>query len=240
MIEKVIDRKNIRKAYHQVRANKGSAGVDGMSVNDLPEFLKEHQDKIATAICTGQYLPQPILGIEIPKSNGKKRLLGVPTVVDRVLQQAVSQVIGPKFELQFKEHSYGFRPNRNALQAVKQSQKYINAGYQHIVDIDLKGFFDEVDHCLLLQLVYRKVKCPLTMRLIRKWLRAPIKINGKLVRRRKAAAARAYHKGVRSHRFYPISCSMNWTRRWKRGGFVMSAMRMTLVSILKVNRKLGR
>lgn len=185
MIEKVISRKNIRKAYLQVRANKGSAGVDGMSVDDLPEFLKEHQDKIATAVCNGKYPPQPILGVEIPKSNGKKRLLGVPTVVDRVLQQAVGQVIGPKFELQFKEHSYGFRSNRNALQAVKQSQKYINAGFQHIVDIDLKSFFDEVDHCLLLQLVYRKVKCPLTMRLIRKWLRAPIQINGRLAKRRK-------------------------------------------------------
>lgn len=184
MIEKVISRKNMRKAYLQVRANKGSAGVDGLTVNDLPKFLKERQDKIATAVCNGKYLPQPILGVEIPKSNGK-RLLGVPTVVDRMLQQAVSQVIGPKFELEFKEHSYGFRPNRNALQAVKQSQKYINAGYQHIVDIDLKSFFDEVDHCLILQLVYRKVKCPLTMRLIRKWLRAPIQINGRLVKRRK-------------------------------------------------------
>ena len=143
------------------------------------------QNKIATSVCNGTYLPQPILGIEIPKSNGKKRQLGVPTVVDRVLQQAVSQVIAPRFELEFKEHSYGFRPHRNALQAVRQAQQYINAGCQHIVDIDLKSFFDEVDHCLLLQLVYRKVKCPLTLRLIRKWLRAPILINGRLVKRRR-------------------------------------------------------
>ncbi len=185
MIEKVISRKNIQKAYHQVLANKGSAGVDGMPVGDLLGFFREHQNKIATSLCNGTYLPQPILGVEIPKSNGKKRLLGVPTVVDRVLQQAVSQVIAPRFELEFKEHSYGFRPHRNALQAIRQSQKYINAGNQHIVDIDLKSFFDEVDHCLLLQLVYRKVKCPLTLRLVRKWLRAPIQINGELVKRRK-------------------------------------------------------
>jgi group II intron reverse transcriptase/maturase len=112
-------------------------------------------------------------------------LLGIPTVTDRWLQQAVSQTITPLFEFEFKEHSYGFRPNKNAHQCVQQSQQYINEGYQHIVDIDLKSFFDEVDHCLLLQLLYRKVKCPMTLRLIRKWMRAPILINGKLTRRRK-------------------------------------------------------
>ena len=102
-----------------------------------------------------------------------------------MLQQAVHQVIMPLFEIEFKQHSYGFRPERNALQAVLQSQKNINEGYQYIVDIDLKNFFDEVDHCILLQLVYKKVKCPLTLRLIRKWLRSPILINGKLIKRRK-------------------------------------------------------
>lgn len=122
---------------------------------------------------------------EAPKSNGKTRLLGIPTVTDRLLQQAVHQVIMPLFEAEFKEHSYGFRPNRNAHQAVQQAQQYINAGHRHIVDIDLKSFFDEVDHCILLQLLYRKVKCPFTLRLIRKWLRVPIRVNGKLIRRRK-------------------------------------------------------
>ena len=121
----------------------------------------------------------------IPKSNGKTRLLGVPTVIDRMLQQAVGQVLAVKFEMDFEDYSYGFRPNRNAQQAVLKAQEYINSGYQHIVDIDLKSFFDEVDHCTLLQLLYRKVKCPLTLRLIRKWLRAPVQINGKLIKRRK-------------------------------------------------------
>ncbi|MBW8003836.1 MAG: group II intron reverse transcriptase/maturase [Planctomycetes bacterium] len=185
MIEKVINRKNMRLACQQVVSNKGSAGVDGMSVKELSAYLKLNRDKIATAMVNGKYLPQPILGVSIPKSNGKTRLLGVPTVTDRLLQQAVSQVIMPKFEIEFKAHSYGFRPNRNAHQAVLQAQKYINAGYQHIVDIDLKNFFDEVDHCIIMQLLYRKVKCPLVLRLIRKWLRSPIIINGKLVKRRK-------------------------------------------------------
>ena len=173
------------KAYRQVVSNQGSAGVDGMPVTGLLEYLNKNRKAIATAVCNGSYLPQAILGVEIPKSNGKSRLLGIPTVTDRLLQQAVSQVISPKFEMDFTDHSYGFRPNRNAHQAVQQAQQYIHAGYDHIVDIDLKNFFDEVDHVILLQLIYRKVKCPLTLRLIRKWLRAPIKINGRLVNRRK-------------------------------------------------------
>jgi RNA-directed DNA polymerase len=185
MIERVLNRKNMLMAYRQVCSNKGSAGVDGMGVEKLSAHLLENRDRIATSICKGEYLAQPILGVEIPKSNGKVRLLGVPTVTERVLQQAVHQVIAPSFELEFKPHSYGFRPERNAREAVKQAQRYINAGFQHIVDIDLKSFFDEVDHCLLLQLLYRKVKCSLTLRLIRRWLRAPILIGGRLIRRRK-------------------------------------------------------
>ena len=168
------------KAYRQVVSNQGSAGVDGMPVSELLNHLNRNRNAIATAACTGRYLPQAILGVSIPKSNGKTRLLGIPTVTDRLLQQAVSQVISPKFETDFTEHSYGFRPNRNAHQAVQQAQQNIHEGYDHIVDIDLKNYFDEVDHVLLLQLVYHKVKCPLTLRLIRKWLRAPIKINGRL------------------------------------------------------------
>ena len=185
MIEKILSRKNIRSACKQVMSNHGSAGVDGMSVKELPFYLKEHLRDISTTICKGSYVPQSILGVEIPKGNGKTRLLGIPTVVDRLLQQAVHQVIGPKFELGFKEHSYGFRPDRNAHQAVQQAQKNIHAGYDHIVDIDLQNFFDEVDHAILLQLLYSKVKCPQTLRLIRKWLRSPILIKGKLVKRRK-------------------------------------------------------
>lgn len=183
MIEKVLHRGNLLKAYQQVLSNKGSAGVDGMPVSKLSEHLQNSKVRIVTAIANGSYHPQAILGVEIPKSNGKKRLLGIPAVTDRLLQQAVSQAVAPLFELEFKQHSYGFRPGRNAHQAVQQSQKNINEGYQHIVDIDLRNFFYEVDHCLLLQLVYRKVKCRLTLRLIRKWLRAPIQINGRLFKR---------------------------------------------------------
>ena len=136
-------------AFKQVLQNKGSAGVDGMQVNALYAHLKQNREAIAQSIVSGSYLPQPILGVSIPKSKGKTRLLGIPTVVDRWLQQSVAQALTPLFEYEFKAHSYGFRPGKNAQQCILQSQKYIHEGYQHIVDIDLRNFFDEVDHCLL-------------------------------------------------------------------------------------------
>jgi group II intron reverse transcriptase/maturase len=185
MIEKVLKRKNLYQAYRQVVQNKGSAGVDGVPVTELLSYLENNRGRIITSILNHTYVPQPIKGVEIPKSNGKTRLLGVPTVVDRWLQQAVSQVLMTKYELTFEEYSYGFRPEKNIHKAVSQALKYINDGYQDIVDIDLKGFFDEVDHSILLQFIYQRVKCPTTLRLIRKWLRAPIRINGKLHKRRK-------------------------------------------------------
>ena len=185
MIASILSTENMTKAYHQVRKNKGAAGIDGLSVDDLTSSLHQRWHAIKRQVETGSYQPDPILGVEIPKPNGKKRLLGIPTVVDRVLQQALQQRLSLIFEPDFQAHSYGFRPHRNAHQAIRQALENINDGYQDIVDIDLKHFFDEVDHELLMTLIYRKVKCPLTLKLIRKFLRAPISINGKLVKRRK-------------------------------------------------------
>ena len=184
-IEKVLSARNLTKACTEVVKNKGAGGIDGMSVGQLKSYLELNREELYETIRKGKYIPQAIRGIEIPKRNGKKRLLGIPTVVDRMLQQAVSRVIMPQYEYMFSEYSYGFRPLRNTQQAALKSLEYINSGYQYIVDIDLKGFFDEVDHCLLLNLLYRNVKCPVTIKLIRKWLRAPIWINGKLTKRRK-------------------------------------------------------
>ncbi|MEO1301293.1 MAG: group II intron reverse transcriptase/maturase [Bacteroidota bacterium] len=185
MIDQVLKPKNLYKAYLQVVRNKGAAGIDHMRVDQLLSYLDTNRNRIINKVANCTYVPDAILGVEIPKSNNQTRLLGIPTVVDRWLQQAVSQVLSSKFELNFEEQSYGFRPNKNIHKAVSQSLKFINDGFQDIVDIDLKGFFDEVDHSFLLQLIYKKVKCPCTLRLIRKWLRAPIQINGKLFKRRK-------------------------------------------------------
>ena len=185
MIEQVLTRKNMLRAMHQVQRNHGSAGVDHMPVTQLSELMSIDKEVLTEEVRQGKYLPQTIKGVYIPKGGGKTRLLGIPTVRDRMLQQAVLQVVAARFEFEFSDNSYGFRPGKNLHQAVIKGLGYINDGYQHIVDIDLKSFFDEVDHCYLLQLLHRKVKCPVTMRLIRKWLRAPIQIDGKLVKRRK-------------------------------------------------------
>ena len=184
-IDKVLSARNLTEACKEVTQNKGSWGVDKMSVKELKPYLDKNREELLEEIRHEDYIPQPIRGKEIPKRNGKKRLLGIPTVIDRMLQQAVSRVIMPQFEYIFSNYSFGFRPKRNTLQAVIKSLNYINSGYQHIVEIDLKGFFDEIDHCLLMNLVYQRVKCPLTLQLIRRWLRTPIWIDGKLVKRRK-------------------------------------------------------
>jgi RNA-directed DNA polymerase len=184
-IEQVLNAGNLTRACYKVIHNKGAAGINKMSVKELKDYLDKNRAKLSELIRSGGYIPQPVRGKEIPKNNGKKRLLGIPTVIDRMLQQAVCRVIMPQFEYMFSDYSFGFRPQRNTLQAVTKSLEYINSGYQYIVDIDLKGFFDEVDHCLLMELLYRKVKCPQTLQLIRRWLRAPIWQNGKLIKRRK-------------------------------------------------------
>jgi len=185
LIVKILQGKNLYRAYCKVVGNKGSSGVDGMEINELKDYLSIHQSNLVRDILSENYFPHSIRGVEIPKKNGKQRLLGIPTVVDRWLQQAVSQQLMTRFELEFSNYSYGFRPKKNMQQALIQSLSYVNEGYSDIVDVDLSKFFDEVAHYKILQLIYEKVKCVTTLRLIRKWLRAPILINGRLRRRRK-------------------------------------------------------
>ncbi len=185
LIEKVLSASNLTEACREVLLNKGAAGIDGMQVSELKPYLDKNRDKLTSIIRKSAYIPQAIRGKEIPKGNGKTRLLGIPTVIDRMLQQAVMRVIMPKYEYIFSDYSYGFRPLRNTHQAIEKSLSYIHSDYQHIVEIDLKGFFDDVNHVLLLQILYRKIKCKATMCLLRRWLRAPMQIKGKLEKRRK-------------------------------------------------------
>ena len=185
LIERILNAQNVTEASKEVIRNKGASGVDKMRFTDLEEYLKENRIRLMEDIRQCKYLPQPIRGKEIPKGKAKVRLLGIPTVVDRMLQQAVSRVIMAQYEYMFSDYSYGFRPKRNTHQALRKSIDYINSGFQHIVEIDLKGFFDNVDHVLLLQILYRRIKCKATLCLIRRWLRVPMERNGKLEKRRK-------------------------------------------------------
>lgn len=185
MIAAITSRQNLNEAYKRVVRNGGASGVDGMDVKALQSHLQKQGKAYVIALRQGRYEVSAIRGIFIPKSNGKKRLLGIPTVSDRVIQQAIAQVLEPLFEADFQAHSYGFRPKRNAHQALRQSQKNIHDGYSDIVDIDLKSFFDEVEHHILLDLLFKKVKCEKTLKIIRKFLHAPILKSGRLQKRRK-------------------------------------------------------
>ena len=184
-IERIAQSGNLTQACWDVVRNKGAGGVDKMPVKQLKAYLDKHRIDLQSKLLQGTYLPQPVRGKEIPKGKKKTRLLGIPTAVDRMLQQAVVRVVATQYELEFSNYSYGYRPKKNAGQAITKALEYINNGYQDIVEMDLKAFFDEVDHVLLLELIHRKIKCPKTMLLIKRWLRAPMLVDGKLQKRRK-------------------------------------------------------
>jgi len=178
LIEELIERDNINRAWKQVRRNRGAPGMDGRDMDQTQVYLKEHWAEIETHLLAGTYRPKPVKRVEIPKPGGGTRLLGVPTILDRFIQQAAMQVLTPIFEPHFSEHSYGFRPGRSAHQAVKAAKAYQQSGQGWVVDLDLKAFFDEVNHDLLMARVRRHVKDKRMLKLIRAFLRSGVLING--------------------------------------------------------------
>lgn len=178
LIEEVCRRENVRKALQRVKRNKGKPGVDGMTVEELPGYLKEHWSRIRERLLTGTYKPQPVRRTEIPKRDGGRRSLGVPTALDRFIQQAVLQVLQSRWDPTFSEHSFGFRPNRSAHQAVAQAQEYVRQGYQYVVDIDLEKFFDRVNHDMLMGRAAKRVEDKRLLKLLRAYLNAGVMENG--------------------------------------------------------------
>jgi RNA-directed DNA polymerase len=178
LMEEVVARENLQAALRQVRSNHGSAGVDGMTVEELPAYLRTHWPQIREQLLTGQYEPQPIKRVEIPKPEGGVRKLGIPTVVDRFIQQAVLQVLQPQWDPTFSEYSYGFRPGRSAHQAVAKAQQYLRQGYHWVVDIDLEKFFDRVNHDKLMGEVEKRIKDKRVLALIRRYLKAGVLAEG--------------------------------------------------------------
>ena len=179
LMEEVCERENCKQALARVKANKGSAGVDGMTVHELPEFLKQHWPAIRAQLLSGTYKPQPVRRVEIPKPDGGGvRKLGIPSVLDRFIQQAVMQVLQHKWDRTFSNHSYGFRPGRSAHQAVAAAQQYITAGYRWVVDLDLEKFFDRVNHDKLIAKIAERVSDKRLLKLIRAFLRAGVMEGG--------------------------------------------------------------
>lgn len=178
LLEWILSRDNLNLAYKRVKAKKGSHGVDGMTVDELLPFLKRHGETIRQRILAGDYSPQPVRRVEIPKPDGGVRQLGIPTVTDRLIQQAIAQELNKIFDPDFSENSYGFRPNKSAHQAIIAARGYIEQGYRWTVDIDLEKFFDRVNHDKLMSLVARKVKDKRVLKLIRKYLESGIMLNG--------------------------------------------------------------
>jgi group II intron reverse transcriptase/maturase len=178
LLEKILHRDNLNLAFKRVKANKGSHGIDGMTVTELLQYLKENGAQLRQTILEGTYTPQPVRRVEIPKPDGGKRLLGIPTVVDRVIQQAIAQILIPIYEAQFSANSYGFRPGKDAKQAIQKCKEYIEAGYTWTVDIDLEKYFDTVNHDKLMRLLSETIEDKRVLSLIRKYLQSGIMING--------------------------------------------------------------
>ena len=178
MMEEICQRDNLIRAWKRVKSNRGSPGVDGITVDELKDYLDEYWPEIREQLLSGTYKPQPVKRVEIPKPEGGKRKLGIPTVTDRFIQQAVMQVLQEKWDPMFSEHSYGFRPRRSAHQAVARAQEYIAEGYRWVVDIDLEKFFDQVNHDKLMGQIAKRVRDKRVLKLIRAYLNAGVMENG--------------------------------------------------------------
>ena len=178
MLEEILDMRNVEKAFKQVTANKGAGGIDGMQTDELRDYLNVHWQALREDILSGHYQPQPVRKVEIPKGEGGTRMLGIPTVKDRLIQQAISQWLSPVYEPKFSNYSYGFREGRNSHQAVLQAQMYLNAGYDYVIELDVEKFFDKVNHDKLMGLLSNHILDKRTLKLIRSYLTGGIMEGG--------------------------------------------------------------
>ena len=178
LIEVILSKENLNRAYKKVVANKGASGVDGVTVEELGDYIRENREKIVTSLRNRTYIPKPVRRVYIPKDNGKKRPLGILTALDRTIQQAIAQPISDIYEEIFSDYSYGFRAGRSCHDAIRQALEYLNDGYEWVVDIDIEQFFDKVNHDKLIQILREQVNDSTTLNLIRKYLKAGVMENG--------------------------------------------------------------
>lgn len=187
LMERVVERRNVERALQRVRKNKGSPGVDGMTVDQLPEYVKDNWERLRAELLAGTYQPRPIRRQEIPKKGGGVRVLGIPCAVDRLIQQCILQVLQPRFDPTFSEHSYGFRPERSAHDAVRAAQQYIQQGWSWVVDVDLEKCFDRINHDVLMGKLAKRIEDKRLLRLIRRYLEAGVMVHGVVIERHEGA-----------------------------------------------------
>ena len=252
LMEAVCERRNLLAALQRVRGNKGSPGIDGVTVEDLPDLLRAEWPRIREALLAGRYQPQPVRRVAIPKPGGGERELGIPTVLDRFIQQALLQVLQPQFDPTFSDHSYGFRPGRRAHDAVRRAQRYVQEGRRWVVDIDLEKFFDRVNHDVLMGRLAKRIADRRVLVLIRRYLAAGILVNGVVMERHEGAPQGGPLSPIlanvlldevdrelekRGHAFVRYADDLNVYVRTKRSGErVMPAMRRLYARLrLRVN-----
>jgi RNA-directed DNA polymerase len=250
LMEQICERENLRKALQRVKQNKGGAGIDGMTVNRLPGYLKKHWPEIREQLLCGTYIPKPVKRVEIPKSDGGMRKLGIPTVLDRFIQQAIMQVLQSYWDRTFCEHSYGFRPSRSAHQAVSRGQQYVEQGYRWVVDIDLEKFFDRVNHDKLMGNLAKRIRDKRLLKVIRAFLNAGMMENGLVSATREGTPQGGPLSPLlsnivldeldrelerRSHRFvrYADDCNI-YVRSVRAGQRVMASISMFITRKLKL------
>jgi len=254
LMEQVLERSRMQAALKKVKSNKGAPGIDGMTVEELPAYLKENWPAIREQLLLGIYKPQPVRRVEIPKPGGGMRMLGIPTVLDRLIQQVIQDALTPIFDPEFSEASYGFRPGRSAHQAIAKAQKHIRAGYTHVVDMDLEKFFDRVNHDILMRRIARRIQDRRVLALIRAYLNTGIMVDGVCVRSEEGTPQGGplspllanillddldKELGSRGHRFvrYADDCNV-YVRSRRAGARVMESVEKYLEERLKlkVNR----
>jgi len=250
LMERICTRENLNRAYKRVLKNKGAEGVDGKTVSELGPWLKERKDEIIERLLTGKYKPQKVRGVEIPKPNGGKRQLGIPTVIDRFVQQSIVQILEPILDPTFSESSYGFRPNRNAHQALKKAQEYVREGRAVVVDIDLEKFFDKVNHDVLMSRLEKRIKDKRLLKIVRRFLEAGIMKNGVVSERKEGMPQGGNLSPLlsnllldeldkelekRGHKFcrYADDCNV-YVRSRKAGERVMSSLKLFLGKKLRL------
>jgi RNA-directed DNA polymerase len=230
LMEAVVSRSNMERAWERVRSNRGAPGPDGITVDEFIEWARPQWESIVQQLLDGTYRPGPVRRVTIAKPDGGERQLGIPNVLDRLIQQAIQQVLTPLFDPKFSESSHGFRPQRSAHGAAKQVQLTIRKGHRFIVDMDLSKFFDRVQHDILMSRIARKVIDKRLLKLIGKYLRAGVMIEGVLHATTEGTRAptRSVGQAVRFLHCWPTSCWMIWTRSWNIAVCRSCVMRMTL------------